>query len=311
MLVRPIRSSPRRSGARQVGRRATLLCVIVVCSMQHSCKTEPRRSSSPALPANTPENSASARAPASVAPPTTSSPATTTQSDRYTIEPRRCAPDDPECLPEPYNGSEDMVVDTLSGSPYRYRASAKRYPLGESEDRSEGSCEHDGDCLAGPACGTCVSRLRVPPPRPCALTYQGEFDGAFCGCVEKRCSWFTQRLKRRVVSTTTNLKVELAGKPTSDAALLKEAAELFELELDDCYVPRQSLLPATHRFVVTVGKYGHAETDVSGAHPSVHKCVFDTFRNMTQVPNWISNEFLRHGTARFTGVIDVRLAWVP
>jgi hypothetical protein len=211
----------------------------------------------------------------------------------------------------PYNGAEDMVVDTLSGSPYRYRANAKRYPLDPDEEPLAGSCEHDGDCSFGPACSACVSRHRVPPPRKCALPYQSEFDGAFCGCVEKRCSWFTQRLRQRVVSRTKDLSVTLSEEPATDPALLREAAELFELDLAECYAPRANLLPASHRFVMTVRKYGHAQTEVSGAHPSAKKCVADAFYAMTHVPNWISSDFLKHGEIRFSGVIEVQMAWVP
>jgi hypothetical protein len=204
-----------------------------------------------------------------------------------------------------------MVVDTLGGSPYRYRASAKRYPLGDNDEPLVGSCEHDADCLARPACSECVSRLRVPVGRRCLPTYHGELDGAFCGCVEKRCRWFTQRLKQRIVSTTKDLTVTLAGGPAKDQALLKEAGELFELDLADCYAPRSGLLPALHRFAVIVNKHGHAEIDLTGAHPSVKKCVSDAFDSITHSPSWISNAFLVQAPIRFSGSIDVRTAWVP
>jgi hypothetical protein len=129
--------------------------------------------------------------------------------------------------------------------------------------------------------------------------------------VEKRCLWFTQRLKQRIVSTTKDLTVTLAGGPVTDQALLKEAKELFELDLVDCYAPRSGLLPAMHRFAVTVNKHGHAEIDLSGAHPSVKKCVSDAFDSITHSPSWISNDFLSHAPIRFSGSIEVRTAWVP
>jgi hypothetical protein len=138
-----------------------------------------------------------------------------------------------------------------------------------------------------------------------------EFDGTFCGCVEKRCRWFTQRLTKRIVSSTKNLEVKLGGRPATDTKLLSEAAELFDLDLVNCYYPRKSLLPARHRFVMTVGEYGEAETTVSGAHPSVRKCVSDAFNDMTRVPGWISDDFLKHDEIRFSGVIVVNMAWVP
>jgi len=63
--------------------------------------------------------------------------------------------------------------------------------------------------------------------------------------------------------------------------------------------------------VVTVDQDGIAETTVSGAHPSVRKCVSDAFQDMTRVPHWISDDFLEHADVRFAGVLVVKMAWVP
>ncbi len=100
-----------------------------------------------------------------------------------------------------------MIVGRVTGAPYRYKASRKRYPMREGTE-SEGVCEHDGDCSFR-LCVECASRFRVPPSYPCPLPYLGEFDGAFCGCVENRCRWFTQRLTERVVSSTKDLEVRI------------------------------------------------------------------------------------------------------
>ena len=227
------------------------------------------------------------------------------------IEPARCLPSEPDCGPEPYNGSEDLVVDTLSGSPYRYRAGAKRHAFEQSDEPLEGGCEHDGDCYARQVCGECVSRLRVPLGRMCALGYQSELDGAFCGCVEARCRWFTQRRKQRAVSSTKDLTIARPAGPLTDPALLDDARQVFELDLAECYRTRPHLLPATHRFTTAVSKHGRAKTDATGFHPSVKKCVSDAFDSMTQTPGWLPSAFLAYGELRFSGVIEVRMAWVP
>jgi hypothetical protein len=252
---------------------------------------------------------ASAPVPSVVAPVALPSPSAVVPSEGHTVEEERCPPN-ADCLPEPYNGSEDMVVGTVAGNPYKYRASGKRYPL-RDRTQSEGACEHDGDCIARPMCSECLSRFRMPPSRQCPAVYKEELDGALCGCVETRCRWFTQRLQRRVVTSTESLEVRIGGAPATDARLLSQATELFELDLANCYVPRVALLPARHRFVVTVDEDGTAETTVSGAHPSVRKCVSDAFQDMTQVPRWISDDFLEHADVRFAGVLVVKMAWVP
>lgn len=279
-----------------------------------SCDSEPtRRSASRATtaPSTQPVLRAERGAGSSAAEPAgTPSPSAVAPKEAHTIEEERCSASSADCLPEPYNRRADMVVGTLTGAPYSYDAARKRYPLPD-RTTAEGGCEHDGDCLARATCVACVSRFRVPPPRQCSPLYRQEFDGAFCGCVEKRCQWFTQRLTQRVITSTQSLQVQLGGAPATDAKLLSEAARLFDLDLANCYYPRKNLLPARHRFVMTVGKYGEAEATVSGSHPSVRKCVSDVFHDMTQEPNWIPGHFLGQGELRFTGVITVELAWAP
>lgn len=283
------------------------------CSLQASCDSERARGgasrASPAVSSLQPGGAGSSPTPSAVQPEPTPSQSAVVPQEPYTIEERRCKPNDADCLPEPYNGAEDMIVGTLTGAPYKYRASRKRYPMSEGTE-SEGTCEHDGDCIARSNCVECLSRFRVPPSRPCPATYLGEFDGAFCGCVEKRCRWFTQRLTQRIVSSTRDLEMRVGGALVTDKDLSSQAAELFDRDLANCYYPRKSLLPARHRFVVTVGKYGVAETTVSGSHPSVRKCAFDAIA-MDVAPSWISDDLLARGEIRFSGVIEAKLAWVP
>lgn len=87
----------------------------------------------------------------------------------------RCTPDNPLCLPRPYEGCHAFAVDG---------------PRRPSElGTSAGACEHDGECMisgCGNDCvrwdqtgaGTCEGYL---PERP-----------TFCGCVSGACQWFTQ-----------------------------------------------------------------------------------------------------------------------
>jgi hypothetical protein len=289
------------------------LFALACCSLQASCDSERARGgasrSAPAVSTLQPGGTGSSPASA-VQPKPRPSPSAIVPKEQYTIEERRCNPNDADCLPEPYNGSEDMIVGTVTGAPYKYRASRQRYPMREGRE-SEGTCEHDGDCLARSMCVECVSRFRVPPSRQCPAIYLGGFDGAFCGCVEKRCRWFTQRLTQRVVSSTKDLEMRIGGALVTDTNLLRHAAELFERDLANCYDSLKSLLPARHRFVVaSVGKYGVTETTVSGSHPSVRKCAFDAIA-VDAAPSWISDDLLARGEIRFSGVIEAKMAWVP
>lgn len=283
------------------------------CSLQVACDSERARGrasrAAPAVSTLQPGGAGSSPAPSAVQPQSTPSQSAVVPKEQHTIEEKRCNPNEADCLPQPYNGAEDMIVGTVTGAPYKYRASNKRYPMREGTE-GEGTCEDDGDCIGHSTCVECVSRFRVPPSRQCTLSYLGEFDGAFCGCVEERCRWFTQRLTQRVVSSTKDLEMRVGGALVTDTNLLSQAAQFFDRDLANCYYPRKSLLPARHRFVVSVGKYGVAETTVSGSHPSVRKCAFDAIA-VDAAPSWISDDLLTHGDIRFSGVIEVKIAWVP
>jgi hypothetical protein len=283
------------------------------CSVQASCDSERTRGeasgAAPAVSTRQPEGVGSSPTPSAIQPAVAPS-ASANVPEQYTIEAERCNPNEADCLPQPYNGAEDMIVGTRTGAPYRYRAGDKRYPMREGTE-GEATCEHDGDCFGSSTCVECLSRFRVPRSRQCpAALFKAELDGAFCGCVEKRCRWFTQRLTQRVVSSTKDLEMRVGGALVTDTNLLSHAAEFFDLDLADCYYRRKSLLPARHRFVVSVGKYGVAETTVSGSHPSVRKCVSEAIA-MDAAPSWISDDLLTHGEIRFSGVIEAKMAWVP
>jgi hypothetical protein len=43
----------------------------------------------------------------------------------------------------------------------------------------------------------------------------------------------------------------------------------------------------------------------------VRKCVSDAFNDISRTPSWISDDFLKHGEIRFTGVVEVKMGWVP
>jgi len=286
---------------------------VLGCSLHTSCNSDSAPGNgSRATPALSTQLAGRAAGPpsASAEPEATSPPSAIEPKAEYTIEEERCKRNEPDCLPEPYNGREDMIVGTLGGIPYKYKAGSKRYPLPYATE-SEGECEHDGDCIARLSCVECTSRFRVPPQRQCPALYLGQFDGALCGCVEKRCRWFTQRLTERVVSSTENLEVRLAGAPLTDKKFFSEAAKFFDVDLADCYYRHKGLLPARHSFVMNVGKYGETEIVVSGAPPAVRKCVSDTFDALTKDLNWISDNVLEHGEIRFSGVTVVKMTWVP
>jgi len=151
----------------------------------------------------------------------------------------------------------------------------------------------------------------MPNARPCLPVYNTKLDAAFCGCVKKRCRWFKQRLRPTIVSTLHDVAIQIAGEVTADEKLLNEAAELFDVEVSYCYERHKDLLPARLRFVVDVGKYGEAETTVSGAAASVRKCVQDAFSDVSETGNWISEDFLKHREVRFSGVVQVQMAWKP
>ncbi|HEY8946104.1 MAG TPA: hypothetical protein VIM73_17670, partial [Polyangiaceae bacterium] len=216
----------------------------------------------------------------------------------YTVYPPRCTPPDPSCVPE-------LIVPGPSNV---YRSSAKRYPL--SEDASEGgSCEHDGDCYR--ECGDCTSRFRMQPSRRCLPLGVVRDNAVFCGCIERNCRNFAQQLRARIVTTLRDIEVQLAGVITSDPKLMDEASELFEVDLAHCYERERPLLPARDRFVVQVGKYGESDVTLTGEPTRARKCVRDALTELTRLPNWISEDFVKHRAVRFAGVLETRIQWVP
>lgn len=86
----------------------------------------------------------------------------------------RCK-DGPRCQPTPHYSTKDAV----------YRPDAERAPL---EKWSAGACRDDGDC-EGPG-NTCSAWYRRGSPE--VLLFVSCQEPTFCGCVEQRCTWFTQ-----------------------------------------------------------------------------------------------------------------------
>jgi hypothetical protein len=136
-------------------------------------------------------------------------------------------------------------------------------------------------------------------------------NAVFCGCVEERCREFAQQLRRRIVSTLHGMEVQLAGRITNDPKLMSEATELFTVDLAHCYERERPLLPARDSFVVLVGKYGEAEVTLTGRATRANKCVRDALEALTLMPNWISDDFVKHREVRLAGVIETRSAWRP
>ena len=94
----------------------------------------------------------------------------------------RCPPNvDIACLPVPYrdgvydpNGARHVVV---SESP-------------QVNALSHGACRQDGECLLG-GCGSDCEAYTEPVHANICPAYP-ELFSAFCGCVDQRCTWFTQ-----------------------------------------------------------------------------------------------------------------------
>lgn len=192
----------------------------------------------------------------------------------------------------------------------RYRPGAKRYPLYENDER-DGSCEHDGDCLR-PHCNKCISRARVPAPHPCPLRYGKPPYATFCGCVQKRCSWFTQTLVLKRLTSIEGLTVHFAGEKVTDAKVVSRGAELLKEQLDlrPCYKNFAHLLPVRHRFVVTtVGTYGATDARVTGAAPRLQRCIDDAFGQLLFAPNEISERFPNTKELQITGVAKVYMGY--
>jgi hypothetical protein len=238
------------------------------------------------------------------------------QKPAFTVEQPRCQRDDPRCYPQTHAGGDyldDLEESTVADRPYPYRPHGKRYALSAEPQADELACEHDGECLVA-GCRDCVSHLRVPAPRPCALRASSEDIGTFCGCVQEQCRWFKQRLTQRVVARKENVVVRLGGTSTRDPKWLAGAEELLGVEelLVQCYDPRRHLLPARHTFEVSLSnKYGSLDTRLTGVHRSIRKCVTDVFHSLELAPNWMGEHYSVHGDVRFAGAVYVQMAWLP
>ena len=96
----------------------------------------------------------------------------------------RCRADDPKCLPIPYDAakySQSKTRKPIEGNPQtEYNGCINR-----------GSCTHDGECRKN-GCGNHCTTYQMPSFAAICPHYRGVMEKAFCGCVKKRCTWFTQ-----------------------------------------------------------------------------------------------------------------------
>jgi hypothetical protein len=93
----------------------------------------------------------------------------------------RCTPDDPACLPLPYQGEPHFAPD------------GPRH-AGVLASHSAGACSHDGECVVG-GCGNHCMLWEYGGANESA-TCEGyastDSSPMFCGCVDGGCAWFTQ-----------------------------------------------------------------------------------------------------------------------
>lgn len=96
--------------------------------------------------------------------------------------PPRCQASDPNCKP--------------LGSGAKYDETKSRTPLEDNPQTSingclnRGSCTHDGECLNN-GCGNHCTSYQIPRFGSICPAYT-VLTSAFCGCVKRRCTWFTQ-----------------------------------------------------------------------------------------------------------------------
>jgi hypothetical protein len=136
----------------------------------------------------------------------------------------------------------------------------------------------------------------------------------FCGCVEERCRWFTQRLTRTRISLIDDVAVRFSGEAVTDEKVVAAITAVLNEQLDvlPCYLRFEKLLPVRHRFVVTsVGKYGSTEASVSGAVPRLQRCVDDAFAKLFFAPADVSDTFVNTKQLQVSGVLTVKMAWKP
>ena len=95
----------------------------------------------------------------------------------------RCAREDPDCGPLPYDGP---VCLEESG----YVSNGPRAPVGAP---GGGECVHDGDCVLTDECVRCESRLAgVQLILGCSTPVGREWRRTYCGCIEGQCGYFRQ-----------------------------------------------------------------------------------------------------------------------
>jgi hypothetical protein len=94
----------------------------------------------------------------------------------------RCAPDDPACGPVPY---EAACVEQTDYHPRGKREIVRARP-------GRGPCAYDGECRVGGCGNECVPTSAIDHAGTCE-GYAG-WDNVYCGCVEKKCVWFTTTL---------------------------------------------------------------------------------------------------------------------
>ncbi|MBL8923872.1 MAG: hypothetical protein JNJ54_33765 [Myxococcaceae bacterium] len=83
--------------------------------------------------------------------------------------------DGPRCVPTPHYSTKDAVY-----RPTRFRVRVEKWSLG--------ACRDDGDCEGpGNSCHAWYRRGGVD-----LLVYVQHDAPTFCGCVNRRCTWFTQ-----------------------------------------------------------------------------------------------------------------------
>jgi hypothetical protein len=91
----------------------------------------------------------------------------------------RCHADDFRCLPVAY--SKNMKL--------RYKRKGRRVPVSFPRT-SSGRCRHDGECRVAGCGNHCVAY--TTPSFAAICPWYGTLKAAYCGCVKRRCTWFTQ-----------------------------------------------------------------------------------------------------------------------
>jgi hypothetical protein len=94
----------------------------------------------------------------------------------------RCAPDDPACGPLPYEGQ------CAEETGYDPKAPRKPAPILHHDG---GACSYDGECIVAGCGNDCGPPVIEDREGTCEL-YRFKVP-VYCGCVNRRCTWFTSR----------------------------------------------------------------------------------------------------------------------